>query len=182
MPAKLKYSEEELIRLVKQGDQTAFAYLYDNYSRALYGIIHNIVTVEEEAEDILQNVFVKIWNSFSTYNSDKGRLFTWMLNVARNTAIDHTRSKQNKIDSKNLRGDTVVYEINRQHRQNVNYDHIGLNAMIGALKEEHRMLIDLAYYEGYTQEEIAKKLDMPLGTVKTKVRQAIGKLREIVKD
>ncbi|MFL5753918.1 MAG: RNA polymerase sigma factor [Bacteroidia bacterium] len=182
MPQKLKYSEEELIRLVKQGDQNAFAYLYDNYSKALYGIIHNIVDVQEEAEDILQNVFIKIWNSFSSYNSDKGRLFTWMLNVARNSAIDHTRSKQNKIDSKNLSSDNAVYEINRQHRETVSYDHIGLSTMVDGLKEEHRILIDLAYYEGYTQEEIAKKLNMPLGTVKTKVRQAIGKLREIVKE
>ncbi len=181
MIAKKKYSEEDLITLINNGDQNAFAYLYDNYSKALFGIIYNILQDQEEAEDVLQNVFVKIWASFKTYNKEKGRLFTWMLNISRNAALDFLRSKQSNNSAQNVRTDDIVKEINKHHQQNVNYDHIGLKVLLNELKDEHRQLIDLAYYEGYTQEEISTKLDMPLGTVKTKVKQALNKLKEIVK-
>jgi RNA polymerase sigma factor (sigma-70 family) len=181
LTTKVKYTEEDLITLVKSGDQDAFSYLYDNYSKALYGVIYNIVAIEEEAEDILQNVFLKVWNNFSSYSKDKGRLYTWMLNIARNTAIDYTRSKQGKMDFKNQQSNNIVHEINKQHSTNVSYDHIGLKSVLGKLKDDQQTIIDLAYYEGYTQEEIAKKLNMPVGTVKTKVRQAIITLRSIIK-
>lgn len=177
---KIKYTEEELVALLKGGDQQAFAYLYDNYSKALFGIIYNIVGNTEEAEDILQTVFLKIWNGFSMYNKEKGRLYTWMLNITRNSAIDYIRSKQNKINSKNLNSDNIVNEIDKEHSSNVNYDHIGLKNVLSELKEDHQTIIDMAYYKGYTQDEIAKELKLPLGTVKTKVRQAIIKLREVI--
>lgn len=111
----IKYTEEELISLLKERDQNAFSYLYDNYSKALFGIIYNIVGNTEEAEDILQIVFLKIWNSFSTYDKSKGRLYTWMLNITRNSAIDYVRSKQNKTNSKNLTSDNIVNEIDKEH-------------------------------------------------------------------
>ena len=177
---KTKYTEEDLVALVKSGDQNAFAYLYDNYSKALYGVIYNIVNNDKEAEDILQNVFLKIWSSFLSYDKEKGRLYTWMLNITRNAAIDYTRSKQNKMSLKNDTSDSTTYEINKQYSNNVNYDHIGLKNVLSKLKEEHQTIIDLAYYEGYTREEIAQKLNLPVGTVKTKMRQAIITLRRII--
>ena len=100
MPVK-KYTEDELVLLLKNKEQHAFNYLYDNYSPALYGIIYKMVENKELAEDILQDTFIKIWNNFSNYDSIKGRLFTWMLNITRNLTIDSLRSKdfkkQNKI-------------------------------------------------------------------------------------
>ncbi len=172
-----EYTEEELIALVRQKNQKAFSYLYDNYSKAMYGVIYNIVQNENDAEDILQTAFLKIWNNFSAYKEEKGRLFTWMLNLVRNTTIDFTRTTASKISSKIQAIDHNVYEINKHHQQKANYDHIGLKAAVNNLDEEHQAIIELAYYEGYTQEEIAAKLNMPLGTVKTKVRQAIIHLR-----
>lgn len=180
MLTKIKYSEEELVALIKNGDQDAFSYLYDNYSKALFGIIFQIVEEEKESEDILQNVFLKIWNSISSYSNEKGRLFTWMLNIARNASIDFKRSKQNKINTLNRNSDKIANEINKHHNTSVNYDHIGLKNVLATLNEDHKKLIDMAYFEGYTQEEISKELDMPLGTVKTKIRQAITKLRNII--
>lgn len=180
MLSKVKYTEEELVALVKDGNRDAFSYLYDNYSRALFGVIYKIVAEETEAEDILQNVFLKIWNSFSSYSGDKGRLYSWMLNIARNASIDFIRSKQNKMNSQNFQSDNIVNEINRHHNTSVNYDHIGLKNVLSKLDEEHKLIIDLAYFEGYTQDEISKKLNMPLGTVKTRIRQAIIKLRTII--
>ncbi len=180
MLATIKYTEEELISLVKGGDQSAFAYLYDNYSKALYGVIYTVVGNAEEAEDILQTVFLKIWDNFQMYDKSKGRLYTWMLNIARNAAIDYIRSKQNKINLKNLTSDNIVNEIDKQHSNSTNYDYIGLKNVLSELKAEHQTIIDMAYYKGYTQDEIATHLKMPLGTVKTKVRQAIIILRGII--
>ena len=180
MLTKIKHTEDELVALIKERDQNAFAYLYDNYSKALYGVIYTVVGNAQEAEDILQNVFLKIWDNFSVYDKDKGRLYTWMLNITRNAAIDYIRSKQNKINSKNLTSDNIVNDIDKQHSNSTNYDHIGLKNILTGLKEDHQTIIDMAYYKGYTQDEIAKQLKMPLGTVKTKVRQAIIILREII--
>lgn len=180
MLTKLKYTEEELISFIKERDQNAFAYLYDNYSKALFGVIFTVVGNAQEAEDILQNVFLKIWDNFSMYDKNKGRLYTWMLNIARNAAIDYIRSKQNKINLKNFTSDNIVNDIDKQHSNFTNYDHIGLKNVLTGLKPDHQTIIDMAYYQGYTQDEIAKQLQMPLGTVKTKVRQAIIILREII--
>jgi RNA polymerase sigma-70 factor (ECF subfamily) len=181
LQAQKLYTEDELILLIQQGDQKAFAYLYDNYSRALFGVILRIVPSEPEAEDILQIAFLKIWNNFSAYSKEKGRMYTWMLNIVRNTAIDHTRSKENKANLKNTRGENTVKMINKEHQVHVNYDGIGLKNVLAELKEEHQAIINLVYYEGYTQEEIAEKLSMPLGTVKTKIRKALITLRSIIR-
>ncbi len=182
MAKKQTYTQEELIALIQQGDQKAFGYLYENYSRALFGVIHTILKDVEESEDALQKTFLKIWNNFASYDPNKGRLYTWMLNIARNMAIDTTRSKHEKAKSKIQSASDNVYQYeNAPQEENGGHEHIGVKGIVNELKEEHRAIIDLAYYEGYTQEEISKKLAMPLGTVKTKLRQAILKLRELTK-
>lgn len=113
MTTKVKYSEEEIVELLKTSDQQGFSVLYDNYSKALLGIIKKVIFEEEVAEDVLQEVFIKIWNYRLTYDASKGRIFTWMLNIARNSSIDYLRSKQNKFDEKIQRGENTVYEVNR---------------------------------------------------------------------
>lgn len=175
------YTQEELIASLRRRDQQAFSWLYDNYSRALFGVISSIVKEREEAEDVLQGTFLKIWNNFAAYDESKGRLYTWMLNIARNMAIDSTRSKHQKMRSK-IQGDgDSVYQQGHLSVENKSHENIGLSRIIDNLKEEQKAIIDLAYFEGYTQEEIAGKLAMPLGTVKTKVRQALMALRELTK-
>jgi RNA polymerase sigma factor (sigma-70 family) len=178
---KKKYSEEELITLLKNKDLTAFNALYDNYSAALYGIITRIVPAEEIAQDILQNVFIKIWKSMDSYDASKGRLFTWMLNIARNSSIDYSRSKQSKLENKIQDLDNSVYEVNQQRATSMNTDTIGIKEEVTKLKDDYRILIDLIYFKGYTQEETAKELNIPLGTVKTRVRAAIIQLRQTLK-
>ena len=178
LTTKVKYSEEEMVGLLKAADQQAFSVLYDNYSKALFGVVKKVISEEEVAEDVLQDVFVKIWNNRLMYDASKGRLFTWMLNIARNASIDYLRSKQNKFDEKIHRGEKSVYELNKTSSIETSVDHIGLKKVVSKLKEDHRVLIDLVYFEGYTQEEISKKLDIPLGTVKTRVRAALITLRK----
>ncbi|MBC7411122.1 MAG: sigma-70 family RNA polymerase sigma factor [Bacteroidia bacterium] len=168
--------------MIKNRNQQAFAYLYDNYSRAIFGIINNIVTCTEEAEDVLQNTFVKIWNNFESYDSTKGRLYTWMINIARNMAIDCTRSKHEKNKSKIQDSIDDVYVINNTYADTNGTDAIGLKAVVDSLKDDYKLMIQLAYYKGYTQDEISKELNIPLGTVKTRVRNALLKLRELSKE
>jgi len=175
------YSEKELVALLKSKDQEGYNVLYDNYSAALYGIISRVVPAEEIAQDILQNVFVKIWKNIDSYDASKGRLFTWMLNIARNSAIDYSRSKQFKMENKIQEIENSVYEINRHTSTSINTDIIGLREQVEKLKKEHSVLINMIYFGGYTQEETAKKLNMPLGTVKTRVRAAIIQLRQLLK-
>lgn len=170
-----------MVTLVRDRNTDAFSSLYDNYSAALYGVILKIVSVEEQAQDILQDAFVKIWKNFSSYDSAKGKLFTWMLNIARNTAIDAMRSKQGKMEGKIQSIDNSVYEVNTQTKVVTGVDHIGLKDVIKKLRSEYVVLIDMVYFKGYTQEEISQELNIPLGTVKTRIRTALNQLREVLK-
>lgn len=179
MNATVTYTEEELIQLLKGQSRQAFNYLYTNYAPALYGVIYKILEDEQTSQDVLQDVFVKIWNNIAQYNSDKGRLYTWLLNIARNSAIDKTRSKGEIMKSKIQTGENVVHNLEQTNKTEVPTDTIGLRKMVNQLKPEYASIIDLAYFNGYTIEEISKTLNIPSGTVKTRMRSAMGQLREI---
>jgi len=174
-----KYSEPELVQLLRQRSQHVFSYLYDNYSGALHSIILNIVNEEELANDVLQEVFVKIWKQIESYDSSKGRLFTWMLNIARNAAIDTIRSKSYQNSRQNRELTEEVYAAGGTSE--TKSDQIGLRRIVHNLKEEYKVLVELSYFQGYTQDEIAKMMGIPLGTVKTRLRTALIQLREIIK-
>lgn len=174
-----KYDEPELVRLLKQRGQPIFSYLYDNYSGALLTIIRNIVNDEDLANDVLQEVFVKVWKQIDSYDSGKGRLFTWMLNIARNASIDTVRSKSYQNNLKNRELTENVYDSGGSSE--IKTDEIGLKKVVYSLKEEYRVLVELSYFQGFTQDEIAKMLDIPLGTVKTRLRAALIQLRQIIK-
>jgi len=175
---KTIYSEEELVMLLKEGGRAAFSYLYRQYSAVLYGIIYKVIPDEQTAQDVLQDVFVKIWSNIDQYSPQKGRLYTWMLNIARNAAIDKLRSKGEIMKGKIQTGEDVVDNIGNSMRTEQATDAIGLRKMVGALKPEYQVLIDMAYFKGFTLNEISKVLNIPLGTVKTRMRYAIKQLRE----
>ena len=174
-----KYDEPELVLLLKQRSQHVFSYLYDNYAGALLTIIRNIVSDEELANDVLQEVFVKVWKQIESYDSNKGRLFTWMLNIARNASIDTIRSKgyQNSQQNRELTEEVYI----AGGTSEIRIDQIGLRKVVHSLKQEYKVLVELSYFQGYTQDEIAKMLGIPLGTVKTRLRTALIQLREIIK-
>lgn len=180
LPETKKYSEEQLIELLKNGDTSAFSYLYDNYSGALFGIISKMITDKELAEDVLQEAFVKIWNNFSSYDPSKGRLFTWMLNITRNLTIDTVRSKSYKKQSKIQTTEISVTYASNNINENDKFDSLGIRKQVTLLKEDQQQIIDLAYFDGFTQEEISKKLGIPLGTVKTRMRTAISILKKLL--
>lgn len=179
---KTQYSEEQLIVLLKERNENGFHYLYDHYSGALYGVILRIVQSKDYTEEIIQDVFVKIWNSIQQYDSSKGRFYTWMINIARNTAIDYLKSKSFQNELKNQPLPDFVYNSAELSTTNNSSDFIGFNNVLESLETDKKELIDLAYYQGYTQNEISEKLKIPLGTVKTKMRNALMKLKDLLKD
>jgi len=180
LQTQVKYSEDELVLLLKAHDQTAFSYLYDNYAAALNGIIYRMVDNEQLREDILQEVFIKIWNNFQQYDNTKGRLFTWLANLTRNLTIDTLRSKGYKKQQKISTDENSVIGYQDKNGGVDKYDTIGLRKQIGYLKPDQKIIIDLAYFSGYTQEEISKEIGIPLGTVKTRMRTAIIELRKLL--
>lgn len=172
------YSEQELLSSLRLRDEKAFAYLYDHYSGALYSVVNTVVPDKDLANDVLQTAFINIWRRFDSYDSSKGRLFTWMMNIARNAAIDEVRSKAYNNTQKN-QPLPESFEIAGAVTGPAIQDS-GLKKVLGTLKEEWRVLVDMAYYQGYTHEEIAKALNLPLGTVKTRIRSALIHLRTLL--
>jgi len=175
-----KYTEQELVVLLLQQNGQAFSYLYDNYSPALFGIISQIVPDRELASDILQDVFINIWRKIASYDDTKGRLFTWMLNIARNAAIDKVRSRPYQDSLKNQPLAENVNSTAANSVVNPQVNDVGLKKLVYKLKEDYRVLIDLSYFQGFTHEEIAKLLNIPLGTVKTRIRSALIQLRTLI--
>lgn len=180
MTAIIKYSEEELVEQLQVRNQQAFSYLYDNYAAALNGVIFKLVEDKELAEDILQEAFVKIWNNFSSYDAAKGRLFTWMINLTRNLTIDTLRSKGYKKQRKISSDENSVSNLTDNAAVAEKFDALGIRNQLSNLKPEQRSIIDMAYFNGFTQDEISKEMGIPLGTVKTRMRSAILELRKML--
>lgn len=167
--------------MLKDRDNQSFSYLYSNYSGALYTIVLQIIPDQELANDVLQEVFINIWRKIESYDQSKGRLFTWMLNIARNASIDFLRSKAYQNSKKNQEfPESQEFNIAGQ-MTHMNIDNIGLKKILLTLKAESRKLIELAYFKGYTHEEIAEIEEIPLGTVKTRIRTALIQLRAYLK-
>ena len=163
---------------MRNREKIAVEALYDMYSASLFGVISRIITEEAAAEDVLQETFVKIWHSFSGYSAEKGRLFTWMVNIARNLAIDKVRSKDFRNQNKNQELENNVTFIDEQRNTVYNPELLGIKELVDTLKPEQKSILDLVYFKGYTHVEAAEELGVPLGTIKTRLRMAIQLLRK----
>lgn len=169
-----------LITEMQNKNSKAFERIYERYSESTFGVIYSIVHDKATSEEILQDVFIKIWDNASSYDSDKGRFFTWVLNIARNAAIDKTRSKAFKNKRKNLTADYFVDILEEKSSFSNSVDAIGIKKYISILKPYCKKIINLLYFKGFTQIEASEELDMPLGTIKTRNRNCISKLRQIL--
>ncbi len=169
---------DNLVEGFKKKDMAAFENLYAMYSENICGVINTIIKNEDRAQEICQDVFLKIWNNADNYNASKGRFFTWILNIARNAAIDEIRSKSYKNEKKNLSAEYFVGILEQPDELTEHIDSKRLKKLIGNLKEKCVQLIELLYFRGYTQKEAAEELDIPLGTIKTRNRSCISQLRE----
>lgn len=170
-----KLSEQEIIAGLRAQDVRVFNCLVEQYSESLGNIIHKIVKSQDLADEVLQDAFIKAWSNIHHYSETKGRFFTWILNIARNHSIDMSRSRAYR---NNLKNDTINAEIQEKCSVSDNYESIGISDSLKVLNSEHKKVIGLHYYQGYTHKEIAAQYGIPLGTVKTRLRTAIHQMRE----
>ncbi|MBC8125160.1 MAG: sigma-70 family RNA polymerase sigma factor [Candidatus Kapabacteria bacterium] len=163
---------------LRSGDPSVMSELYDAYSPALYGVVLRILRSQTHAEDILQETFVRVWTKRDTYADGKGSLFTWMLNIARNLAIDTLRSAS--FNTVGIQTDDSSVGIGEQSDDpRPRGDTLDLKKFVNTLPSEQQEIIELVYFKGFTQSEIADERGIPLGTVKSRLRLAMNTLRTI---
>jgi RNA polymerase sigma-70 factor (ECF subfamily) len=179
--AAVHIDEKTLVARLRSKDKSALEYLYNHYSGALYGVISRVIKKEEVAEEVLQDVFLKIWDKIYNYDPERGKLFTWMLNIARNQAIDKTRSKEISKEGKTSGIENLVSKIDSQEFVEQAIEGIGVKEILKGLPEEQKFVVDQLYFQGYSQSELAEEFSIPLGTVKTRLRLAMNQLRSITK-
>ncbi|MFN3874687.1 MAG: sigma-70 family RNA polymerase sigma factor [Flavobacteriales bacterium] len=171
----------ELLKAIASGDEQALAELYDAYAAAINGVVLRMLGDAALAEEALQDTFLRVWRGAADYDPSKGRPFTWMVNIARNRAIDMLRSSEVR-KAQAIQGlDRAVYRLGSGDGH-ADVESADLKGSLGRLRPEHRQLIDMAYYQGYSQQEIAHATGIPLGTVKSRTRAALAELRELLKD
>jgi RNA polymerase sigma-70 factor, ECF subfamily len=169
--------EISLIQRIQAQDQSVISQLYDDYGAALYGVVYRITGTKEVAEQVIQDTFVKVWRNGPSYDTSKGRLFTWMMNIARNTAIDAIRTtgykNQTRTESLSQSETALPADQPDPHLMDV-------RSIVDKLDDKYRVLVQKIYFEGYSQSEVSEELDIPLGTVKTRLRAAMQELRGMV--
>ena len=184
---QIAQNEEDLKLMMRvvECDESALSALYDRYSKVVYTTVLRMVKLTDEAEDLVQEVFLQVWNKAGMFVGTKGSVYTWIMTIARRKAIDRLRSSENANKTASLDDDKVTFEVpdaafasNPLHATvSSEYEEI-MRSGLAMLSNDARTIIEMSYYEGYTQDQISKKLNVPLGTVKTRMRQGLMKLRD----
>ncbi len=170
-----------LIERLRARDASALSELYDRYGGVVYSIILRIARDTGTSEDLTQEVFLRVWNRIPTFDIERGGLSTWMLTIARHAAIDFLRSRGGRQRTMNVSLDGLTRPLsggNAETQMQMSMDATTVRAAMEKLEPRQRELLELAYFEGLSQSEMAEKLELPLGTVKTWVRTALRQLRE----
>ena len=165
-------NEELQIDRLKKGDKNALYSLYDKYSGALFGVVLRMCRDRELAEDLLQEIFLTIWEKIGQYDPAKGKFYTWAYRIARNKTLNALRKSDPLIQKEDL----GVYKDKEENKEAQDFD--GLYMEIDKLEEHHKKVIELVYFKGLTHREAHKEMDVPMGTFKSYVRQALNRLRE----
>ncbi len=171
--------EENIVSLLQKRDTKGIDLLYDHYANLIFGLIYKIVKADDIADLVLQDTFLKVWEKIDQYNQYKGRFLTWVLNIAKNTAIDMLRSKHYRESSKLTNIDSLL---SNPAKTEIKIDDIGIKEMVGRLDEKYQIIIELIYFNGFTYAEAAEELNIPLGTIKSRVRRAFKDLRILLHD
>jgi len=171
------------LQAVSRGDESALAALYDRYRLILFGLILRILHDRQEAEDVLQEVFFQIWRRANDFDPARGRAFTWLVTIARSRALDRLRMLSSRSRFVEADEQTVSDEVTDTAQELVKSEEGQIvRQALDELPHEQRRALLLAYFEGLTQAEIAERLGDPLGTVKTRMRSGLIKLRELLRD
>jgi RNA polymerase sigma-70 factor, ECF subfamily len=176
----VKLDSEALVTLIQSKSERGFHILYNNYCGALYGVLIKFVKRTDVADDLLQDTFVKIWKHINEFDSQKGALYTWMLNIARNQAIDYLRSSSYRKQLLHVEIDLVSNQLEFTNTFDSNSSAIeykDFKSKARQLESKYAEVIDMIFFYGWTQEQTAEQLKLPLGTVKTRARKGIELLK-----
>lgn len=168
--------EKEIVTLLQNSDKKAITLLYKNYADTLLGVIKKIISDDDTAHDVLQETFVKIWRYAKKYDSSKAKLFTWLYRIAYNTAIDKTRSQKNKVKHEVQIENSSVYKITSNQ---LNEDVLDIKKHLNSLDVKYQIVINALYFEGMTQQEASDELEIPLGTIKSRLKIGLRELKKI---
>jgi RNA polymerase sigma-70 factor (ECF subfamily) len=177
-------SDYDLLAVLAEGQVKALSVLYDRYARLVYSLAYKILENTEEAEDITQEVFLTLWRR-NTYDPKRGSLSSFLTTMTRSRAIDKLRSKGARLRVLQRLQGTVRLEANTPtplEQASIGERSQVIRRALAQLSETERQVLEIAYYEGLSQSEIAKRLNIPLGTVKTRSRQGLLKLRQTLQD
>ena len=168
--------EKHIVELLQERDEKAISLLYDNYADTLYGVAYKVVKDEDLAQDIIQESFVKIWKKSDSYDPTKAKLFTWLFRITRNTAIDKLRSINTKSDKEIQIDVSDVYNLGEQ---SIKPEFIDVKENLDKLEPKYRIVLEALFFEGMTQQEASDELDIPLGTVKSRLKIGLREMRKI---
>lgn len=175
----LELEDADLLARVARGDERAFMALYDRYSGLVYALVRGILRDAHMAEDVTQDVFISLWKGATRFDPTRGKARSWILSVAHHKAVDavrRRRAEQNATPGKDFVGEDVAQEVLRHLEAGC------VGEALRALSPSHREALLLAYFRGHTQREIAERLGVPLGTVKTRIRDGMIRLRTLLRD
>jgi RNA polymerase sigma-70 factor, ECF subfamily len=174
-------TEDEMLYCLNSNDPRKFSKLYDHFSEALFGLLLRWVKDKGVAENLLQDVFIKAWRNREKYQTDKGRIFTWLYRITRNICIDYMRSRSCKQNKASVYSDDQPAFLQLPANDTIQPDTIGIRKLVEMLRQEEKEVVEMMYFIGMTQRQIAEQINIPLGTVKTRMNKAIKELRYFYK-
>lgn len=168
--------EKHIVELLQERNDKAISLLYDNYGDTLLGVAKKVVRSDDLAQDVLQESFVKIWKKADSYDPSKAKLFTWLFRITRNTAIDKLRSVNAKTDKEIQMDVSDVYTIGVESTRPELMD---VQEHLAKIEDKYRIVLDALFFQGMTQQEASDELDIPLGTIKSRLKIGLRELRKI---
>ena len=168
--------EKHIVELLQERNEKAISLLYEHYGDTLYGVAFKVVKDEELAQDVVQESFVKIWKKSDSYDAAKAKLFTWLFRITRNTAIDKLRSINTKSEKEIQIDVSNVYSVGIQSTQPELMD---VRENLDKIDDKYQIVLDALFFQGMTQQEASEELDIPLGTIKSRLKIGLRELKKI---
>lgn len=168
--------EKHIVELLQERDEKALPLLYEHYGDTLYGVAHKVVRDYELAQDVLQESFVKIWKKSDSYDPTKAKLFTWLFRITRNTAIDKLRSVNTKMDKEIQIDVSDVYNLGVE---SIKPEFMDVRENLGKIENKYQIVLEALFFQGMTQQEASDELDIPLGTIKSRLKIGLRELKKI---